>query len=99
MDPSCLDRRPGQVVQAEILRRYNTPVSFDPLYSSREFFLVLSIGRCKFHLSNTSVALILQSVIGGIPAAFRVSFLSDRVYRFFVSSQEVGFQCLLTSVL
>ena len=80
MDLPGLDGRPGRVVEAEILRRYNAPVSFDPLTSSREFFFVLSIERCKFRLSEHSVALILWSVIGGQPNAFRIRTLADRVF-------------------
>lgn len=91
MDLPGFDRRPRRVVEAEILRRYNSPVSFDPNLSAREFFLVVSVGRCKFRLTELSVALILNSVIGGCPDAFRVFALSDRVFRFSVHSQPVGF--------
>lgn len=49
----------GKVVEAEILHRYNVPVSFDPSLFSREFFLVLSVGRCRFCLTEHSAALIL----------------------------------------
>lgn len=48
-------------------------------------------GRCKYHLSESSVALILQSVLGGHPDGFRVHALDLRVFRFSVQSQEVGF--------
>lgn len=91
MDLPGLDLRPGKVVEAEILRRYNTLVSFDPRLSPRAFFLVLSIGRCKFRLSKKSVSLILQFVIGGQPNDFPVLSLGDRVFRFSIHSQEVGF--------
>lgn len=67
MDLPGLDHRPGKVVQAEIQRRFNSPVSFDPISSAREFFLVLSVGRCKYRLTESSVATILHSVIGGLP--------------------------------
>lgn len=90
MDLPGLDRRPGKVVQAEIQRRFNSPVSFDPISSAREFFLVLSVGRCKYRLTESSVATILHSVIGGLPDAFRVRSLDDRVFRFSVHSLEVG---------
>jgi hypothetical protein len=91
MDLSSLDHQPRRVVEAEIFRRYNSPVSFDPLTSSCKFFLVVSIGRCKFRISEHFFAVILQSVIGGLPNAFRIRALSDRVFRFSVHSQEVGF--------
>lgn len=86
-----LDGRPGRVVAAEILWRYNSPVSFDPSYSACEYFLVLSVGRCKFRLDESSVAAILHAVIGGQLNAFRIVQLGDWEFRFFVHSQEVGF--------
>jgi len=91
MDLPGLDHCPGKGVEAEIHRRFNSPVSFDPSRSAREFFLVASFGRCKFCLSEFSVASLLQSVIGGSPSAFRIRFLSNRVFHFSVNSQEVGF--------
>lgn len=91
MDPLGLDLRPGRVVQAEIFRRFSAPVSFDPSLSPKEFFLVLSVGRCKYRLTEVSVSSILHSVIGGNPHGFRVLSLGDRVFRFSVHSQEVGF--------
>lgn len=70
MDLPGLDRRPVRVVETEIRRQYNSPVSFDPNLSPRQFFLVASFGRCKYHLSELSVPLLLQSVIGGNPCDF-----------------------------
>lgn len=91
MDLPGLDRRRGRVVEAEIFRRYNSPGSFDLRHSSRPFFLVLSVGRCKFRLSESSVALTIHSVNGGQPDAFQVLPLGDRVFSFSVVSQQVGF--------
>lgn len=91
MDLPGLDRRPGKVVQAEIWRRFASPVSFDPRSSRRQFFLVLSFGRCVFRLSEHVAALILESVIGGCADSFRAFRLDDRVFRFSVHSQDVGF--------
>jgi hypothetical protein len=88
---SGLDSRLGKVVEAEIQRRFSCPVSFDSHLSAHEFFLVLSFDRCKFRLSEHSAALILQSVIGGHAHSFNVIRLDNRVFRFSVHSQEVGF--------
>lgn len=63
MDLPELNFRPGKVVEAEIRRRFSSPVSFDPNLSSREFFLVLSFGRCKFRLSEQLASHVLQSVM------------------------------------
>lgn len=96
------------MVEAKIRRQFGLPVSFDPALSSREFFLVVSFGRCKFRLTETTVAALLQSVIGGIAENFHIQSLGDRVFRFSVSSQAVGFHvyklrflsaCFLSSTL
>lgn len=91
MEIPPLNLRPGRVVEAEILRRFGTPVNFDPSSPLPEFFLVLSVGRCKFRLSPITVGCILQSVLGGSRHAYRVSQLNDRVFRFSVRSKQVGF--------
>lgn len=89
MELCGLSFRPGKVVEAEILRKYGLPVC--PVPPSPHFFLVLSVGRCKFKLDERSASLILQSVIGGSAELFNVRSLGDRVFRFSVSSQVVGF--------
>lgn len=91
MDLLGLDLRLGRVVQAEIFRRFNASISFDPTFSPKEFFLVLYVGRCKYRLTDVSVSSILHSVIGGNPHGFRVLSLGDRVFHFSVQSQEVSF--------
>ena len=78
-------------MEAEIRRRHGLPVSHDPTLSSPTFFLVLSFGRFKYHLSEFSAATILQAVIGGSAELFHVISLGDRVFCFSVSSQAVGF--------
>jgi len=47
MELPGLDLRPGKSVEAEIGRRFNLPISFDHALSSKEFFLVISVGRCN----------------------------------------------------
>lgn len=91
MDLPGLNFTPGKVIQAEIQRRFASPVSFSPSSCHREFFLVISFGRCKFRLLESSVSLILQAVLGGTADHFCVLHLGDRVFRFSVSSQDVGF--------
>ncbi|TVU22093.1 hypothetical protein EJB05_31773, partial [Eragrostis curvula] len=91
MDLSSLDQSPGLEQQAEILRRFGLPVSFLPGCGLQEFFLVASVGRCKFRLSELVVANLLQVSLGGNAAAFKVSRLDDWVFKFSVSSKKVGF--------
>lgn len=91
MEPPILNRRPGKVVEAEILRRFGSPVCFDPVSSPQEFLLVLSVGRCNFRLSPFTMGFLLHSVLGGAADAFCVTQLDHRVFRFSVHSKLVGF--------
>lgn len=91
MDLPGLNPRAGKVVEAEILRKFGTSVCVHPSSRARGFFLVLSVGRCKYHLTVDSVGRILQATIGGSAPLFHVQLLRDRVFRFTVASQEVGF--------
>ena len=91
MAASVSNTQPGRVVEAEILRRYGSSVTSDPSSAAKDFFLVLSVGRCKFRLSEHLIENLLQAVIGGSPRAFRVVQLDDRVFRFSVASYQVGF--------
>ncbi|TVU49083.1 hypothetical protein EJB05_00374, partial [Eragrostis curvula] len=91
MDLPELDYSPGLGQQAEILRRFGSPVDFSSGCRLSEFFLVLSVGRCKFRLTGDLIARILQSILGGNAEFFKVSQLGDRVFKFSVSSKKVGF--------
>ncbi|TVU51638.1 hypothetical protein EJB05_03078, partial [Eragrostis curvula] len=90
-DLPSLDYSPGLGQQAEIWRRFRFPVVFSPNCGLGDFFLVLSVGRCKFRLTTFLVALILQAVLGGSAQSFKVEELRDRVYKFSVSCKKVGF--------
>lgn len=81
--------RAGKVVEAEIHRKFGLLVCPSP--TSKEFFLVLSFGRCRYRLSEVYAATILQSVLRGTARYYNVCSLQDRVFRFSVSSQQVGF--------
>lgn len=68
---------PGIAVQNAIWKRFGIHVNFDRRAHDKEFFLVLSIGRCKFGLTEDSVSLLLQAGTGGNASAFLVSLLHD----------------------
>lgn len=91
MELPGLNFRPGKALEAAILQTHGTSVCVHPAFSSKSFFLVASFGRCKYKLTEASVATILQATIGGFAELFDVCYLSDRVYRFSVFSQHVGF--------
>ena len=87
----AFNTRPGRVVEDKILHRFGSTIDGDPASKAKAFFLVLSVGCCKFHLSIHLVEHLLQAVLGGFPKAFQVVQLADRVFRFSVASQLVGF--------
>jgi hypothetical protein len=49
------------------------------------------VGRCKYKLSEQSISLILQATLGGNAVDFIPQQVSDRVFKFFVASKNVGF--------
>lgn len=86
MDFPALNSRPGRVVEAEVFRHYGTSVSAHLSPRAKPFFLVLSVGRCRFRLTLNLVELLLHATHGSSPRAFDVVQLSDTVFRFSVSS-------------
>jgi hypothetical protein len=90
-----LDFRPGSLFEADVRRRFSSPVcsgspnSLSAFWSA--FWLVVSFGRCIFKLDPVSVGHLLQAAFGGFARGFKVLSLADRVFRFTVSSKDVGF--------
>lgn len=80
----------GLKIQAEVWHQFGLPISCSEL-SVGSFALMAAFGRCKFRFSEASVGLPIQATIGGVASHFRVHQLSPRVFKFFVSSQQVGF--------
>lgn len=68
------------------------PLAFvtSPPAPARDFLLVVSFARSAIHLDNNSVGLILQSVLGGKALEFRVLHQSSWIFRFWISSKNVG---------
>jgi hypothetical protein len=91
MDLSSLNFQPGAGVQATIRARYGEPTNHFPVHGLKEFFLIVSVGRCKFKLSEQTIGFLLQATIGGTAVDFRPQQLSDRVFKFVVASCNVGF--------
>jgi len=81
---------PGVSTSAEAARVLGLPISCNGS-SPLSFALVVAFARCKFRLDSASVGLILQATIGGHAAHFRVSKISERTFKFFVSSRQIGF--------
>jgi hypothetical protein len=100
MDPLNLNGFTGSCLE-EVWKLFGSLVTFMEGCGLKEFFLIISIGHCKLKLSDSSVAQILHSVIGGNNAhsviggnnvlSLRILQLSDRVLRFYVASKLVAF--------
>jgi hypothetical protein len=66
-------------------------LNFFPIQCLKEFSLIVSVGRCKYRLSEHSIGFILQATLLGVTADFRPQQISDRVFKFVVASRNVGF--------
>ncbi|KAM0871397.1 hypothetical protein ACQ4PT_039415 [Festuca glaucescens] len=84
-----LDFSLGSVFKSDVKRKFRSTVH--PLGKANHFLLVVSFGRSKFKLDEFSVSLALESCIGGLADDLSVLQLDERVFRFSVSSKQVGF--------
>ena len=91
MDLAKLDFWPGIAFEDSIRLSLASPVCPERPGLRSAFWLVISFGRCIFKLDTNSVGFLLQASLGGFAAGFDVTQLSDRVFRFSVSSKAVGF--------
>jgi hypothetical protein len=91
MDLAKLDFRSGLLFEDDIRRHLASPVCPGHPDIPLTFWLVISFGRCFFKLDSIAVGYLLQAALGGFAKGFNVSQLSDRVFRFSVSSKAVGF--------
>jgi hypothetical protein len=91
MDLSGWNFQPGVGVQAAIHAHYGEPVNHFPVQGLMEFFLIVSLGRCKFNLLEKTIGFLLEATIGGTAVDFRLQQISDRVFKFVVASHNVGF--------
>ena len=82
----------GLEIESHVRDKFRSTVHFSLTHpgSSKEFYLVVSFSSASFPLTEESVALALQSCIGGISSGFRVLRLSDRRFRLSVASNRVG---------
>jgi len=85
----------GVAMQERIRQRFAASVTHYAL-DKYSFFLVVAFGRCKLRLSSESVGSLLQAALGGSALHFFVEPLADRVFRFVVSSKQVG--CFIASL-
>jgi hypothetical protein len=87
-----LDFNIGLEFQDEIRHRFHAPVHHPFPTLDGSFFLLATFRCFLFRLMEDSVALDLQSCLGGHASDFHVKFLSTYHFCFSVFSKEVGFQ-------
>ena len=88
---SRLDFDIGLVFQDDVRRRFRSPVHHPFPTPVGSFFLLVTFRRHLFRLTEDSVALALQSCLGGRALDFHVKLMSNNHFRFSVFSKEVGF--------
>jgi hypothetical protein len=74
---SGLNFQPSAGIQADVRHRYGQPVKFFPPLGFKEFYIIVSFGRCKFQLLESSIGFLLQTTLGGVAADFRLQCISD----------------------
>ena len=88
---SRLDFDIGLGFQEEIRHRFHAPLHH-PFPTPDGSFLLATFGHFLFRLTEESVALALQSCLGGRATDFHVKFLSTNHFRFSFFSKDMGFQ-------
>src|SRR5437762_450272 len=81
----------GLKFQKEINQLFRSSVHHPSSSPAGSFFLLVTFRRFTFHLTEESVALALQSCIGGSGPGFHVTYLKDRHLWVSVASKVVGF--------
>jgi hypothetical protein len=87
-----VDFTPGMNFAKEIKRLFHSTVH--PSTRSKAFTMVVSFGRASFRLDEDSVAIALESAIGGLCGSLKVQLISERVFSFRVASKKVGFHII-----
>lgn len=88
MDLSLLDQRPGSLFSTKVKSLLCCSVTSG---SGFGFWLLAAFPCSKLRLSEDTVGFLLQSALGGVASEFLVKEVADWVFKFRVTSKEVGF--------
>lgn len=91
MDFSKLDFAAGEAFSKKIFNLFKCGVFSDTSPASEGFSLLVSFSRNRFRLTEDSVNTCLQSVLGGRAQLFKADQMEDQIFKFRVSSRQVGF--------
>lgn len=80
----------GKSLESQVLDLFGCPVHFSHYFGSLPFILVVDFVWSNFRLTNKSVAIALQSCLGGSPHGFNVKLLKGRSFSFHVCNKIVG---------
>jgi hypothetical protein len=94
MDFSKLDFRIGKDFSSKVLETLGSQVSAHGKPAGQVFHLLVSFSRNRFRLTEDSVGICLQSILGGTAEDFDPFLLEDQIFRFAVASKQVGFMIL-----
>jgi len=79
------------VLEASIQDSFGHGIHYASVRKENQFIMLATFRRYLFHLNEESVALALQSYLGGFADDFQVKYLSHNHFRFTVFSKRVGF--------
>lgn len=85
-----MDFSTGRAFSASVWSKFGVSVTSAHPDDASSFWLLASFSRSKIKLNVSNVSFILQSVFGGSAEAFAVVELEDWIFKFSVSSKEVG---------
>ena len=86
-----LDFSIGEDFEQEVRRRFGSQVHHDSPSTRGSFLLLATFRRSLIRLSEESVALVLESCLGGHAPFFHVKEVSHNHFQFSVSCKPVGF--------
>jgi hypothetical protein len=97
MDFSRFDFSKGKVFSAKVAGALGSKVCSSDVPLDCGFFLLVSFSRNRFRLTEESVSICLQSILGGQASDFRPFLMEDQIFKFSVSSKKAAFMVLALS--